>query len=86
MGKKGKIARTENYNPNLAQALINFGKVCRQLGAEGAWIVRGASVASLHLKFHDQPEMILAIEPPHPTIMLIVFPVRDGGEPGIETG
>ncbi len=61
----------------------------KAIGADGAWLLRGANYAALTFDYlgHgpiDEPPA-LKLEPPHELILLAKFAAGDGGEPGIES-
>ena len=71
--------------PQVEQAL----RVAQMSGAASVWLVRGATGAALAVDFvrrgtQEIPEHVLQLEPPHPLILLAIFPQSDGGEAGIE--
>lgn len=61
-----------------------------KLGAEGIWIIRGATVAGLAFSFDEPNEdrdpalQMLHIAEPHEMIVLLRFEQTDGGAGGVE--
>lgn len=64
-----------------------IGELLKAAGAEGVWMVRGATDACLAVWFtnnDDENATQLEPTPPHELIVLARFPAGDGREAGIE--
>jgi hypothetical protein len=67
-------------------ALAQIAEMLKSLGAAGIWMLRGTEWAELFYSTHPGGDMefSVALEPPHPRLMLIRFPAGDGEPEGIE--
>ncbi len=76
-----------DIDPALTEHLDELLTMANEIGAAGAFILRGAQAAALAFSFTnpDETEQNLVLEPPHETIVLLRFPASDGQEAGIES-
>ena len=67
------------------EALTTIVDTAQAAGAEGVWLLRGAKAAMVGLTFDGEAVQSLELAEPHELILIIRFPVGDGGEAGIES-
>lgn len=80
---------TQQQNNNLSKQLDELTRLANQAGAEGLWIIRGATDAVLLYSLDDGSDpasdpVVLDIADAE-LLILMRFSAGDGGEPGIES-
>ena len=60
-------------------------RLAHAAGAEGIWLVRGASSAGITFTFADRTIDQVQLAPPHDLVVVLRFPAGDGGEAGMES-
>jgi len=68
-------------NPEQKQKLIEAAQAA---GAEGVWLLRGATTAEFFYSDGKNNEQMIGLSPPHELIVIMRFEDGDGREGGVE--
>jgi NAD(P)H-dependent FMN reductase len=92
---KSKIDNPQSFDPALAAHLAELAELAREIGAADVTIIRGAVAAFTTLVFNTPERRVLFPGPvktidladddsPAGVLVVLRFPVSDGGEAGVE--